>query len=162
MCIIHKRGLDRIRRGHLWVYRSDILNKEDAMPGSVVALRDERGKVYGKAFYSSKSQIALRLLTRNDVEIDDAFFRERFNQADQLRERLGVDSDAEPADLFRRRSAAWPDRGPLQRLHRRSKPDSGHRCHSTSGDPAASRSAISRAPFFSEMIAGCVNWKGWN
>lgn len=83
--------MDRIRRGHLWVYRSDILNKEDAMPGSVVALRDERGKVYGKAFYSSKSQIALRLLTRNDVEIDDAFFRERFNQADQLRERLGVD-----------------------------------------------------------------------
>ena len=61
------------------------------MPGSVVALRDERGKVYGKAFYSSKSQIALRLLSRNDVEIDDAFFRERFNQADQLRERLGVD-----------------------------------------------------------------------
>lgn len=61
------------------------------MPGSVVALRDERSKVYGRAFYSSKSQIALRLLTRNDVEIDDAFFRERFNQADQLRERLGVD-----------------------------------------------------------------------
>ena len=27
---------DRIRRGHLWVYRSDILNKEDATPGSIV------------------------------------------------------------------------------------------------------------------------------
>ena len=83
--------MDRIRRGHLWVYRSDILNKEDAQPGSIVTVRDERGKVFGKAFYSSKSQIALRLLTRADIEIDDAFFRERFEQADRLRERLGVD-----------------------------------------------------------------------
>jgi 23S rRNA (cytosine1962-C5)-methyltransferase len=91
MCIIHKRGVDRIRRGHLWVYRSDILNKEDAQPGSIVTVRDERGKIFGKAFYSSRSQIALRLLTRADVEIDDAFFRERFEQADRLRERLGVD-----------------------------------------------------------------------
>src|SRR5215831_5683371 len=91
MCIIHKRGVDRIRRGHLWVYRSDIINKEDAMPGSIVTVRDERGKVFGKAFYSSKSQIALRLLTRSDVEIDEAFFRKRFDQADQLREHLGID-----------------------------------------------------------------------
>src|SRR5262249_17248550 len=91
MCIIHKRGVDRIRRGHLWVYRSDILNTEDAKPGSIVTIRDERGKVFGKAFYSSKSQIALRLLTRTDVEIDDAFFRERFERADRLRELLGVD-----------------------------------------------------------------------
>jgi 23S rRNA (cytosine1962-C5)-methyltransferase len=91
MCIIHKRGLDRIRRGHLWVYRSDILNTEDAKPGSIVTIRDERGKVFGKAFYSSKSQIALRLLTRSDIEIDDAFFRARFEQADRLREILGID-----------------------------------------------------------------------
>jgi 23S rRNA (cytosine1962-C5)-methyltransferase len=91
MCIIHKRGVDRIRRGHLWVYRSDILNTEDARPGSIVSIRDERGKIFGKAFYSSKSQIALRLLTRGDVEIDDEFFRERFDQADRLRERLGID-----------------------------------------------------------------------
>src|SRR5262249_16487419 len=91
MCIIHKRGGDAIRRGKVWVYGSDILNTEDAKPGSIVTIRDERGKVFGKAFYSSKSQIALRLLTRSDVEIDDAFFRERFDQADRLRERLGID-----------------------------------------------------------------------
>jgi 23S rRNA (cytosine1962-C5)-methyltransferase len=94
MCIIRKRGADRVRRGHLWVYRSDIINNEDAKPGSVVEVRDERGTVLGKAFYSSKSQIALRFLTRGHgagAAIDETFFRHRFEQADRLRERLGID-----------------------------------------------------------------------
>lgn len=91
MCIIRKHGADRIRGGHLWVYRSDIVNTEDAKPGEIVAVRDERGKTLGKAFYSSQSQIALRLLSRGDEEIDEGFFRRRFDQADRLREHLGTD-----------------------------------------------------------------------
>src|SRR6185369_5724116 len=88
--VIRKRGADRIRRGHLWVYQTDIINK-DAAPGSVVSVSDERGTVLGKAFYSSKSQIALRFLVRGNVPIDQKFFRERFDSADRLREQLGVD-----------------------------------------------------------------------
>jgi 23S rRNA (cytosine1962-C5)-methyltransferase len=91
MCIIRKRGADRIRRGHLWVYRSDILETEDAAPGSVVDVRDDRGRFFAKAFYSSKSQIALRVLTHENAAIDEAFFNERIAQADRLRERLGID-----------------------------------------------------------------------
>jgi 23S rRNA (cytosine1962-C5)-methyltransferase len=95
MCIIRKRGADRIRRGHLWVYRSDIINTEDAKPGSIVAVRDERENKLGVAFYSSRSQIALRFLTRGAVETtagsDRAFFRRRLDQADHMRERLGID-----------------------------------------------------------------------
>src|SRR5215472_8323155 len=91
MCIIRKRGADRVRRGHLWVYRSDIINTESAAPGSTVTVRDERGNVLGRAFYSSKSQIALRFVSRGDLEIDDAFFRQRFDRADHLRETLGID-----------------------------------------------------------------------
>ena len=45
----------------------------------------------GKAFFSSKSQIALRFLARGDVTINDEFFRKRFAAADRLRERAGVD-----------------------------------------------------------------------
>src|SRR6266571_4649099 len=89
--VIRRRGADRIRRGHLWVYRSDILNPEDAGPGSVVSVRDERDTILGKAFFSSKSQISLRFLSRGDAPIDEAFFQERFALADRLRERLGVD-----------------------------------------------------------------------
>jgi 23S rRNA (cytosine1962-C5)-methyltransferase len=88
---IRKRGAARIRGGHLWVYRSDILEVMDAEPGAIVAVRDERGSTVGKAFYSSQSQIALRFLARGDTNIDEAFFRKRFEEADLLRERLGVD-----------------------------------------------------------------------
>lgn len=91
MCIIRKRGADRIRRGHLWVYRSDILETEDAAPGSIVEVRDDRGRFLANAFYSSKSQIALRVLTRENASTDETFFRERIAQADSLRERLGID-----------------------------------------------------------------------
>jgi 23S rRNA (cytosine1962-C5)-methyltransferase len=88
--VIRKRGADRVQRGHLWVYRTDIANA-DAEPGSIVSVRNERGNVLGKAFYSSKSQIALRFLTRGNVPIDEGFFRARFELADRLREQLGVD-----------------------------------------------------------------------
>ena len=96
--VVLKRGADRIRRGHLWVYRSDVVNPKDAAPGAIVAVRDERvgpvgpvGPILGKAFFSSKSQISLRFLSRVDVPIAEPFFRERFAAADRLRERLGVD-----------------------------------------------------------------------
>ena len=89
--VIRKRGADRLRRGHLWVYRSDVLDDTQAQPGDVVTVREERGTMVGKAFFSSRSQIALRLLTRQDVPIDVEFFRKRFAAADHLRERLGVD-----------------------------------------------------------------------
>src|SRR5215467_1951094 len=91
MCIIYKRGADRVRRGHLWVYRSDIKDTEGAVLGSIVFVCDEWGNVLGKAFYSSKSQIALRFLSRSDTAIDDSFFKRRFEQADRLREILGID-----------------------------------------------------------------------
>jgi 23S rRNA (cytosine1962-C5)-methyltransferase len=91
MCIIRRRGADRVRRGHLWVYRSDIISTDGAEPGSIVQVRDERGTILGSAFYSSTSQIALRFLARGDIEINNEFFRQRFDQADRLRERLGID-----------------------------------------------------------------------
>ena len=89
--VIRKRGAERIRRGHVWIYRSDIIGGKDVPAGSIVSVRDERGAVLGKAFYSSKSQIAVRLLGRGDVRIDELFFRNRFEAADRLRERLAVD-----------------------------------------------------------------------
>ncbi len=89
--VIRKRGADRIRRGHLWVYRSDIVDSKETLPGAIVIARDERGAVIGKAFYSSTSQIALRFLARSDVPITQGFFHERFDAAARLRERLGID-----------------------------------------------------------------------
>jgi len=78
--VISPRGVERIRAGHLWVYKSDV-RSADAEPGAIVRLTDERGRYHGRAFYSDKSQIAIRLLTREDVPVDRAFFVRRLEQA---------------------------------------------------------------------------------
>jgi len=90
---ISSRGVDRIRAGHLWVYRSDV-RSASAEPGAVVRVTDERNRFLGRAFYSDKSQIAVRLLTREDVPADRAFFRERFERAAAYRRIVVENSDA--------------------------------------------------------------------
>ena len=90
---ISARGVDRLRSGHLWVYRSDV-NTVQAEPGAVVKLIDDRGRFQGRAFYSDKSQISIRLLTREDLPIDRAFFRNRVEQATAHRKLVVENSEA--------------------------------------------------------------------
>ncbi|HEX4998307.1 MAG TPA: class I SAM-dependent rRNA methyltransferase [Terriglobia bacterium] len=87
---IRRRGVERVRRGHVWIYRGDVVSV-DTEPGAVTAVRDERGALVGKAFYSGQSQIALRLVARGPAVVDAAFFRRRLAAATTLRARLGVD-----------------------------------------------------------------------
>ncbi len=91
--VISPRGSERLRSGHLWVYRSDI-RKAQAEPGSVVRLTDERSRFLGHAFYSDKSQIAIRSLTREDVPVDHAFFTERIRKAAAYRKIVVENTDA--------------------------------------------------------------------
>src|SRR6204780_1044612 len=91
--VITPRGVERIRLGHLWVYRSDV-RSATAEPGAVVRLTDERGRYHGRAFYSDKSQIAVRLLTREYVPIDRAFFSERIRHAAAYRKIVVENTDA--------------------------------------------------------------------
>jgi 23S rRNA (cytosine1962-C5)-methyltransferase len=91
--VVSPRGVERIRSGHLWVYRSDI-RAPQAEPGAVVRLIDDRANFLGRAFYSDKSQIAVRLLTRDDVPIERAFFAERIRRAAAYRELVVENSDA--------------------------------------------------------------------
>lgn len=80
MIIVTKRGADRVRRGHLWIYRSDLVDA-DAEGGSVVVVKDERGNLIGQALYSAASQIALRFLTQTNEEIDREWWRRRIRDA---------------------------------------------------------------------------------
>jgi 23S rRNA (cytosine1962-C5)-methyltransferase len=91
--VISPRGVERLRAGHLWIYRSD-LRSAHAEPGAVVRLVDERGNFAGRAFYSDKSQISIRLLTREDVPIDRAFLTARIRRAAAYRDLVVEDSDA--------------------------------------------------------------------
>jgi 23S rRNA (cytosine1962-C5)-methyltransferase len=91
---ITKRGVERARGGHLWIYRSDVRDAAEAEGGSVVRVRDERGRAVGQALYSSRSEIALRLLTARDEPVDREWWRARLRAAAARREGIGREAGA--------------------------------------------------------------------
>jgi 23S rRNA (cytosine1962-C5)-methyltransferase len=87
------RGEERIQNGHFWVYRGDIADGR-AEPGAVVRVAAPNGRYLARAFYSDRSQITLRILTRVDMPVDRAFWRARLEQAVSFREGLEIDATA--------------------------------------------------------------------
>jgi 23S rRNA (cytosine1962-C5)-methyltransferase len=91
---ISARGATRLKSGHVWVYRSDVLSADGIPPGSLVAVTDERGKPLGTALYSSSSQIAIRLISQHPVADLSALIRERIANAIAYRKPLVRDTNA--------------------------------------------------------------------
>lgn len=91
---VSPRGASRLKGGHLWVYRSDIISADGAAPGSIVAVTDHRGKPLGTAFYSSTSQLAIRLISHELVADVSALLRQRIAEALAYRETVVRDTDA--------------------------------------------------------------------
>jgi 23S rRNA (cytosine1962-C5)-methyltransferase len=85
---ISHRAVRRILSGHLWVYRSDVESTAEDEPGAVVRLVDRKKRYWGQALYSSRSQIALRILTRDERPFDGAFLTERILQAAAYRDQV--------------------------------------------------------------------------
>jgi 23S rRNA (cytosine1962-C5)-methyltransferase len=91
---ISARGEERLRSGHPWIYRSDV-KAADASAGDRVIVQSARGgKPLGAAFFSDRSQIALRLLTRGESPADDALIRRRIEDAVAFRRTLAIDATA--------------------------------------------------------------------
>jgi 23S rRNA (cytosine1962-C5)-methyltransferase len=91
---VSPRGATRLKSGHVWVYRSDILSADGVQPGSLVAVTDQRGKPLGTALYSSTSQIAIRLISPDPITDLPALLRERIENAINYRESLVRETDA--------------------------------------------------------------------
>lgn len=72
--------------GHPWIYRTDLVSDGGAEPGAIVRLVDRRKRFFGQALYSSKSQIALRLLTRESRDFNRDFLAERIQAAAAYRQ----------------------------------------------------------------------------
>src|SRR5215471_10164165 len=91
---VSARGATRLKQGHVWVYRSDVLETDDVPPGSLVSVTDQRGKPFGTALYSSSSQIAIRMVSRETVIDFTALLRERILKAIDYRKSFVRDTDA--------------------------------------------------------------------
>jgi len=71
------------------------------MPGAMVRVTNERGKFLGTALYSSASQIAIRLISRDPVENVEQLLRQRIAEAVSYRERLINQADVHNTDAYR-------------------------------------------------------------
>jgi len=88
------RGAGRLKAGHVWVYRSDLVATDGIAPGALVTVVDHRGKPLGTAFYSSSSQIAIRLISHEPVADLPSLLRQRVADAISYRERFVRDTNA--------------------------------------------------------------------
>ncbi len=91
---ISTRGAKRIRQGHLWVYRSDVRDAGDAGAGAIVEVVDEANNFVGQAFYSDRSEIALRFLTTGNTRIDRDWWRARLRACAERRASIARETNA--------------------------------------------------------------------
>jgi 23S rRNA (cytosine1962-C5)-methyltransferase len=86
----------------VWVYRSDVLDAKGISPGAVVTVQEKsdrnarrtQGRPLGTAFYSTASEIAVRMLSRSLVDDVDQLLRKRIQDAVSFRERFVENSNA--------------------------------------------------------------------
>ena len=77
---VSAKGAARWREGHPWIYRSDV-TAEPGDAAGIVTVVNAKGKFLGRALYSPRSEIRLRLLTTSDEAIDVAWWRGRIAAA---------------------------------------------------------------------------------
>jgi 23S rRNA (cytosine1962-C5)-methyltransferase len=89
--ILKKRIGLRIEKGHPWIFGNEIAETEETIhAGDTVEVFNSDKKFIGRGFINPKSQIAVRLLTRNKAEsIDAQFFLQRIEKAWDYRKKIG-------------------------------------------------------------------------
>lgn len=91
--VVSARGEQRVRSGHPWIYRADVVDVR-AEPGDIVQVIGPRRRTIGSALYSDRSQIPLRMLTRGEEVAGEPLIRTRLERAIAYRTSLGIDATA--------------------------------------------------------------------
>ncbi len=93
LAVVSHRGEDRIRSGHPWIYRSDVVSAT-AEAGDLVTVLGPRERRLGQALWSDRSQIALRMMTVDEAPVGDGVWRDRLVEAIAFRDSLAIDATA--------------------------------------------------------------------
>ncbi|MFT3936577.1 MAG: class I SAM-dependent rRNA methyltransferase [Chitinophagaceae bacterium] len=88
---LKKKISRRIEDGHPWVFANEVNNAEGPLDaGAIVDVYTHDKKFVGRGYANPKSQIIVRLLTRDKNEvIDETFFYNRLLKAWQYKSKLG-------------------------------------------------------------------------
>ena len=92
--IISEEGESWLDKGQMWMYRNNLVRIEgEPENGSVVDICTEKGRYMGTGFYSEKSHIVVRILTKNQgTVIDREFFKRRIRSAWDFRKTVEPDN----------------------------------------------------------------------
>ncbi|MDH5492424.1 MAG: class I SAM-dependent rRNA methyltransferase [Myxococcales bacterium] len=87
---LRKGHVQPVWAGHPWIFAQAVRSVEGApAPGDVVGVHDPRGNFLGKGFYSPKSAIAVRILSRDpDETLNGGFIARRLERASAWRRSL--------------------------------------------------------------------------
>lgn len=84
---LRKGAQHRVENGHPWVYQSELDYIDgDFDPGDIVDVYNFRQRFIGRGYINPRSQIIVRILTRNEEMIDRQFFKKRIEAAWQYRQ----------------------------------------------------------------------------
>ena len=86
---LKKNRDERVRAGHPWVFAGEVYQlPSPSLDGQVVAVEDSFGRFMGHGLVNTKSNILVRLLTRQREPINREFFKRRLQEAIAYRERF--------------------------------------------------------------------------
>ena len=86
------RDARRVQAGHPWVFDSAVESQSPSIAdGAIVRVEDASHRLLGVGPFNSKSRIRVRLLARELVAIDAAYFERRIRAALSVRERFTVE-----------------------------------------------------------------------
>ncbi|OGR87640.1 MAG: hypothetical protein A3A86_01235 [Elusimicrobia bacterium RIFCSPLOWO2_01_FULL_60_11] len=79
----------RVETGHLWIFSNEIDKaEEDVQPGGLADVYSAKEKFIGRGFCNPQSLISVRLLSRKEETIDEAFILRKVRSALFLREEI--------------------------------------------------------------------------
>jgi len=91
--VVNRKGEARVLLGHPWVFRTDVVRAQGITPGAVVGVEGPRGRHLGFAFYSSRSEIRLRMIDRGEA-LPESFLRDRVEAAVRWRDSVAAGAAA--------------------------------------------------------------------
>jgi 23S rRNA (cytosine1962-C5)-methyltransferase len=91
--VISRKGEVRVERGHPWIFRSDVVRHDSVSPGAVVEVRGPKDRPLGFAFYSSRSEIRLRMVSR-EASLPETFLHDRLRAAVRWRDTVAAGAEA--------------------------------------------------------------------
>lgn len=85
--VVLKPGKEkRVYSLHPWVFRSDIDHVDGLfLPGDILDIHSAKGRFLARGYYNPNSQIALRIMTYQEEEIDREFIFKRIHDAVEYR-----------------------------------------------------------------------------